>query len=117
MMIRTFATVVSVIPIMKEVIMTDQHIPEAQIILGAWNNLHQSPLPLNNVKVTIRNTAQNALRQKVTSKLGAESRCRVTTPAILRSKVTKMVIQTAWKWDMSLEYHMISINYEKYISY
>jgi hypothetical protein len=41
-----------------------------------------------------------ALRQKVISKPGVESRCRVTTPAMLQSRVTRIIRDTARECDI-----------------
>jgi hypothetical protein len=75
---------------MKVVNMMAQHIPEIQITLGECSSLRQKPGPRIMVRATARARALKLLRQKVTSKLGVESRCRVTTPAMLQSRFTKI---------------------------
>jgi hypothetical protein len=70
--------------------MMDQQSPETQTNLGECSSLCQKPGPRIRVKAIARARAVKPLRQKVTSKLGAESRCRVTTPAMLQSKFTKI---------------------------
>jgi hypothetical protein len=48
--------------------------------------------------------ALKVLRQKVTSKLGAESRCRVTTPATLQRRDTRIIRDTARECDIVLQW-------------
>jgi hypothetical protein len=43
-----------------------------------------------------------ALRQKVTSKLRAESKWRVSTPAMLQSRVAAIIVITAARWLIDL---------------
>jgi hypothetical protein len=97
---RTLATVVRVIATMKAVNMMAQHIPEIQITLGECSSLRHRPGPRIKVRATVSARALKALRQKVTSKLGAESRCRVTTPAMLQSRAAKIIRDTARKCDI-----------------
>jgi hypothetical protein len=78
----------------------DQHIPEIQTSRGERSRLRQRSGPRFQVKKIAIVRAVNPLRQKVTSKLGAESRCRVTTPAMLQSKVTKTINETARECDI-----------------
>ncbi len=92
---RTLATVVKVIATMNEVIIMDQHTPEIKMILDGCSRFFQRLIPRIKVNPMERAMALKKLRQKVTSKLGAESRCRVTTPAILQSRVTKIINDTA----------------------
>jgi len=85
---------------MKMVNMMAQQIPEIQITLGTCSSLRQKPGPRIRVRATARARALKVLRQKVTSKLGVESRCRVTTPAMLQSSVTTIIRETARKCDI-----------------
>ncbi len=91
---------VRVIATMKAVNMIDQHIPETQIILGERSSLHQNPRPRIRVRKIVRARAQKPLRQKVISKLEAESRWRITTPAVLQRKATKIIRDTARECDI-----------------
>ena len=77
-----------------------QHIPEIQITLGECSSLRQKPGPRIRIRASARAKALKVLCQKVTSKLGVESRCRVTTPAMLQSRVTKIIRDTARECDI-----------------
>ena len=98
MMTRTLATLVSVSAIMKAVNITDQQTPEIQTMRGERRMLRQTDGPRRNVRMTVIASALKKLRQKVTSKLCAESRWRVTTPAMLQSSVTRIISETARAW-------------------
>lgn len=70
---------------MNAVNMMDQHPPEIQIYLEERKSRDQKTGPRNTVRATARVEVLATLRQKVTSKLAAESSCLVTTPAILQT--------------------------------
>ena len=95
MVTSTLATVVRVIATMKAVNMIDQQTPDTQTTRGARNRLDQSAGPRKTVSARANPRALKVLRQKVTSKLRAASRWRVTTPAMLHSRVTKIIKKTA----------------------
>ncbi len=79
----------------------DQHIPEIQITFEESRSLRQRPGPRVKVRANARAMTPKPLRQNVTSKLLAVSRCRVTTPAMLQSRVTTIIRDMAWKRDMA----------------
>ena len=54
--------------------------------------------PRRAVRMTVIASALKKLRQNVTSKLCAASRWRVTTPAMLHSRVTRTISETARAW-------------------
>ena len=92
---NTLATVVSVIAIMKAVYITPQHTLETQTGQRAVTRLRQNIGPRMAMSATSRARALNRLRQKFTSKLRAASRWRVTTPAMLHIRVTRIIRSTA----------------------
>ncbi|WP_284465441.1 hypothetical protein [Diaphorobacter nitroreducens] len=55
-------------------------------------------LPCSTGRITHSDSSMKKLRQKVTSKLRAWSRWRVTTPAMDHMKVTATISQTARAW-------------------
>ena len=61
-----------------------------ETVAGSGELLHRSDLP------------SATLRQNVTSKLRAASRCRVTTPAMLHISVTSTISSTAREWEMRI---------------
>ena len=75
--------------------MTAQQTPEIHTARPARHRLPNSAGPRSQVSPTTKASALKALRQKVTSKLRALSRCRVTTPAMLHSSVTSTISPTA----------------------
>ena len=97
----TLATVVSVSATMKAVYITAQHRPENQITRSPARMSRNSARPRSGSSRSSRVRALNRLRQKVTSKLRAASRWRVTTPAMLHSSVTSTISATARPWFMN----------------
>ena len=95
MVTNTFATVVKVKATMKAVNMIAQHRPANHITRGDCHTVRHSDGPRKIVNAMIKLRALKKLRQKVTSKLAAASRWRVTTPAMLQSKVTTIIRTTA----------------------
>jgi hypothetical protein len=94
--ISTLATVVKVKATMKAVNMVAQHKPEIQRTGPAERIFLNTPRPCNKGKITSKATTVNRLRQKVTSKLRADSNWRVTTPAIDHMAALATINPTAW---------------------
>ena len=95
----TLATVVSVSASMKAVYITHQHSPDTHSARPPLRSACQSsagPRSQDNSSTSAR--ALKPLRQKVTSKLRAASRWRVTTPAMLHISVASTISQTARRW-------------------
>ena len=92
---RTLATVVSVRATMKAVNITAQNRLEAHSTRLGRNSPRHMPVPRRTVRPMASASALNRLRQNVTSKLRAASRWRVTTPAMLHSRVTSTINATA----------------------
>jgi hypothetical protein len=84
--------------IMKAVNITLQHTPEIHKAEPPCLNFWIKLLPCIKGKITKSDTSVKKLRQKVTSKLLACSRCRVTTPAIDHIMVQTTIKRTAWRW-------------------
>ncbi len=80
--------------------MMDQHIPETQAFWDGRRRSLQKFFPPINVSKTDSVITIDALRQKVTSKLWAVSKCRVTTPAVLQSRVINTMVNTARECDI-----------------
>ena len=80
---------------MKAVNITAQQRPDSHSQRPPSRRLVHKPRPRQASSPTARLNAVKKLRQKVTSKLRALSRCRVTTPAILHSSVTSTISPTA----------------------
>jgi hypothetical protein len=95
MVIKTLATAVSVRATMKAVNMTHQHKPDSQKYRLRQGKRDHTPLPCHKGKMIKRDTTVKKLRQKVTSKLRASSKCRVTTPAMDHRTVQPTMVQTA----------------------
>ncbi|EWS65665.1 hypothetical protein Y695_01069 [Hydrogenophaga sp. T4] len=114
MMISTLATLVKVSASMKAVNITLQQTPETQKAREAgstpqWRSRLPCPAGAPSTpearsaarqtgKMTSKDSAVNALRQKVTSKRAADSSWRDTTPAIDHMRVTAIIMNTAWVW-------------------
>lgn len=98
MVTNTLATVVSVSATMKAVNITLQQIPLTHSGQPPWRSLANTRGPPNSGRMTNRESAVNRLRQKVTSKLRAASRLRVTTPAVDHIKATATMTKTARVW-------------------
>jgi hypothetical protein len=96
----TLATLVRVSATMKAVYMVAQHRPENQITRRPARMSRNSAVPRSGSSTTSSVSVLNRLRQKVTSKLRAASRWRVTTPAMLHSSVASTISATAWRWLM-----------------
>jgi hypothetical protein len=94
--IRTFATLVNTIATMNAVNMMDQQILESRmLLLRQGTALYQwRPLAVNG-SMTNNASAVKKLRQKLTSKLCAESNCLVTTPAVDHNKGQSTMSATA----------------------
>ena len=78
----------------------DQQNPDTQTTGGECTILRHRPGPRIILRAMNRARPLNALRQNVSSKLDAESSCRITTPAILQRRVTKIINSTARECDM-----------------
>jgi hypothetical protein len=102
MVTSTLATVVRVMASMKAVNITAQQTPENHTCQPARSRPDHSPGPRMPVSSMPSASALKALRQKVTSKLPALSRCRATTPAMLHSRVTSTIRATARRCDMRM---------------
>ena len=76
---------------MKAVNITAQQRPEKRTKFGACSNCLNSAGPRCQPSTSERKTSVKALRQKVSSKLRTSCKCRVTTPAMLHSKVTSSI--------------------------
>ena len=94
----TVATVVSVIATMKLVYITAQHRAENHSARPPRRMSCHSPAPRIASSATSSAAALKALRQNVTSKLRAASSWRVTTPAMLHSRVQSTIRRTARRW-------------------
>ena len=95
----TLATVVIVIATMKAVNITDQQAPESQSVAPPLRKVEASVRqPRSQPSRTTRAAALKKLRQKVASKLPADCRCRVTTPAMLQRSVARSIAATAREW-------------------
>ena len=93
---NTLATVVSVSATMKAVYMTHQHSPDTHSARPpVRSDSHSAAGPRSHDSSTTSASALKPLRQKVTSKLRAASRCRVTTPAMLHISVASTISHTA----------------------
>ena len=97
----TLATVVSIIATMKAVYIVAQHRPDNQSVQLPCRKSFQNALPRRQDRAMSKVSELARLRQKVTSKLCAASRCRVTTPAILQSTVDITISVTAWLRGMA----------------
>ena len=93
--VRTFAAEVRVSATIKAENMIDQHIPDTNTNFVGRNSSLQNRFPSINERKTDSATAMAVLRQKVTSKLPAVSRCLVTTPAVLWRRVIKTINNAA----------------------
>ena len=71
---RTLATLVKVSATMNAVNMTHQHTPEIQKARPPWATFLNTARPWKNGKITNSDRAVNSARQKVISKLRADSR-------------------------------------------
>jgi hypothetical protein len=91
-------TLVKVKASMKAVNITLQHAPESQKNTPAWRIFKNTSRPRNNGSATARLAAVKKARQKVTSKLRADSKWRVITPAVDHSRVTATIKKTARVW-------------------
>lgn len=91
----TLATVVKVRASIKAVNITAQQAPDSQTARPDCSKPRHKAGPRISVSAPTKASALKALRQKVTSKLRATSSWRVTTPAILHSKVTSTISATA----------------------
>ena len=100
MIISTLATDVSVSATINEENMMDQHTPETQIFLDGRRKFIQNFFPSSRVSKADSVIRVIALRQKLTSKLWAVSRDRVTTPAVLHSRVINTINNTARELDI-----------------
>jgi hypothetical protein len=78
--------------------MAHQQSPEIQNKRSAWRKLVKISRPLKTGKMTNNDSSVKKLRQKVTSKLLAASRWRVTTPAVDHKKATSTMTTTARLW-------------------
>ena len=78
--------------------MTLQHTPESQNGRLACRILANTALPWKKGKITSKVSTVNSARQKVTSKLRANSRWRVTTPAVDHIRATATIRNTARVW-------------------
>src|SRR5436309_14247188 len=96
----TLATDASVSATMKAVNMTDQQTPDTHTGQRAFNSPRQSATPRIALNAIVIATALKRLRQNVTSKLAVASKWRVTTPAMLHSKVTRIISATARRCGM-----------------
>jgi hypothetical protein len=94
----TLATLVSVSATMKAVNITLQQTPEIHSARPPWRTLENTARPCHSGRITSSDAKVKKLRQKVTSKLRACSRCRVTTPAVAHISVTPTISQTALPW-------------------
>ena len=100
MVTSTLATVVSMMATMKAVYITLQHSPLAHSGQPPVAMRCHRPAPRIQPSAISSASALNALRQKVTSKLRADSRWRVSAPAMLHRKVTSSIVATADLWVM-----------------
>ena len=92
----TLATVVSVIATMKAVYITAQQTPDDHSTRPPSRTERTSAAgPRSAPSSTTSAAALKRLRQKVTSKLRAASRWRVTTPAMLHIRATRTIRNTA----------------------
>ena len=91
----TFATVVIVIATMKAVNITLQHTPDNHRGQPPWRILEKTTRPWKKGRITSSDSTVKKLRQKVTSKLRACSRWRVTTPAMDHMSVAATIRKTA----------------------
>ena len=98
--LMVLATLVRVSATMKLVYIVAQHRPENQITRLPARMSRHSAAPRRGTSSTSNVSALNRLRQKVTSKLRAASRWRVTTPAMLQNRVTTTIRATAREWVM-----------------
>jgi hypothetical protein len=94
----TLATLVMVSATMKAVNITLQQAPESHKAQPAWRIFANTARPWKKGRITSSDSTVKKLRQKVTSKLCACSRCRVTTPAMDHIRVTATIRNTAWVW-------------------
>jgi hypothetical protein len=80
---------------MKAVNITHQQAPESHSMRPPSRTLAKTSRPLTTGRITHSESTVNRLRQKVTSKLRANSRWRVTTPAVAHIIVTATMTRTA----------------------
>jgi hypothetical protein len=78
--------------------MTLQHTALSQKLRPAVKVLRNTALPLTQGSKRLNEATVKNARQKVTSKLRADSKCRVTTPAVDHIKVTMTIKSTARLW-------------------
>jgi len=74
---------------------TLQHTPDSQNAGPAWRMSANTRRPRTRGSNTSRDSAVKKARQKVTSKLRAASRWRVTTPAVDHIRATATIRKTA----------------------
>ena len=98
MVTSTLATGISVMATMKAVNITLQHSPDSHSARPPPRNVVSAARPCTAGRMTSSDSTVNRLRQNVTSKLRACSRCRVTTPAIDHISVTATMSHTARVW-------------------
>ena len=96
--ISTVATVVRVMASMKWVYITAQHSADTHSAQPPLRISAHSRGPRSHSRAAASAAALKALRQKVTSKLRAPCRWRVTTPAVLHINVTSSISKTAREW-------------------
>ncbi|MNV51373.1 hypothetical protein D3C71_1434180 [compost metagenome] len=91
----TLATGMSTSATMNAVNITLQHTPEIHSARPLWRMEANTALPCSAGRMTSSDSSVKKLRQKVTSKLAACSRWRVTTPAMDHMRVTATISATA----------------------
>ncbi len=98
MVTSTLATGISRMATMKAVNITPQHRPDTQSARPPRRTAANTARPCSTGRMTSSAATVNRLRQKVTSKLRAASRWRVTTPAMDHISVTATISHTALPW-------------------
>ena len=101
----TLATVVRVMASMKKVNMPHQHTTESQNVVPPRRMAAKALHPRCATKMAINDKNAKKLRQKVTSKDRANSRYRVTIPAVDHSRVTSSMVKTARLWLSAISHY------------
>ena len=94
----TLATLVKVNAIMNAVNITAQHRPLSQSKGPQRRSRPQNPAPPSLGRTTTKTSRVNRLRQNVISNEAADSKCRVTTPAVAHKAALTTIKATACGW-------------------